>query len=155
MDRIPAHTIDDAPDASRPLLASFAASSPTGAPLRFQAQMAHAPAVLASYASLRRAIQELRTLAPRDRAAIMAAASSAFDLEYVRAVTARIGLGAGWSPDLVTRLQAGTGSGDPKLDALLAVVVSAARTTGKVEDAVWRQARDSGWSDAQLAEWPG
>jgi hypothetical protein len=120
MDRIPAHTIDDAPDASRPLLGSFAASSPTGAPLRFQAQMAHAPAVLASYASLRRAI--------------------------------RIGLGAGWSPDVVTRLQAGTGSGDPKLDALLAVVVSAARTTGKVKDVVWQHARDSGWSDAQLAE---
>ena len=98
MDRIPAHTIEDAPDASRALLGSLAASSPTGAPLRLHTQMAHSPVVLASYVSLRRAIQEHGTIAPKERAAIMAAASSAFDLEYVRAVTGYVALSKVFSP---------------------------------------------------------
>lgn len=44
MSRIPSHTIADAPEASRPLLADMVQFSPTGRLLNLHAQMAHAPA---------------------------------------------------------------------------------------------------------------
>ena len=58
MSRIPTHTVEDAPEASRPLLQNIAQSSPSGRPLKAHAQMAHSPAVLAAYTSLRAVIAE-------------------------------------------------------------------------------------------------
>jgi hypothetical protein len=50
MTRIPTHSIEDAPEASRPLLEDMLQFSPTGRLLNMHAQMAHAPAVLDAYA---------------------------------------------------------------------------------------------------------
>ena len=55
MTRIVSHTIQDAPEASRPLLESLVQFSPTGRLLNLHAQMAHSPAVLAAYTSIRQA----------------------------------------------------------------------------------------------------
>ena len=65
MSRFPTHTVEDAPEASRPLLQKIAASSPTGRPLNVHAQMAHSPAVLAAYASLRAVTAEHGTFDPK------------------------------------------------------------------------------------------
>jgi hypothetical protein len=46
MSRIPTHTVEDAPEASRSLLENVIQFSPTGRPLNMHAQMAHSPAVL-------------------------------------------------------------------------------------------------------------
>ena len=46
MSRIPSHTVEDAPEASRALLQEIIQFSPTGRPLNMHAQMAHSPAVL-------------------------------------------------------------------------------------------------------------
>ncbi len=48
MTRIPSDTIEDAPEASRPLLENVIQFSPTGRLLNLHAQMAHSPAVLAA-----------------------------------------------------------------------------------------------------------
>jgi len=40
MSRIPSHTIEDAPEAARPLLENLLQFSPTGKPLNLHAQMA-------------------------------------------------------------------------------------------------------------------
>jgi len=55
MTRIPSHSIEDAPQAARSLLAEMVQFSPTGRLLNLHAQMAHAPAVLEAYVSIRRA----------------------------------------------------------------------------------------------------
>ncbi len=47
MTRIDSHTIQDAPEASRPLLEGLVQFSPTGKLLNLHAQMVHSPAVLA------------------------------------------------------------------------------------------------------------
>ena len=44
--RIYSHTIQDAPEAARPLLEGLVQFSPTGKLLNLHAQMAHSPAVL-------------------------------------------------------------------------------------------------------------
>ena len=65
MSRIPAHTIEDAPDASRALLQNVIQFSATGRPLNVHAQMAHSPAVMVAYPSLRAATAEHGTLGPQ------------------------------------------------------------------------------------------
>ena len=73
MTRIYRHTITDAPEASRPLLEGIVPFSPTGKLLNMHAQMAHSPAVLAAYASIRQATATYGTLDPRVRSALMLA----------------------------------------------------------------------------------
>lgn len=62
MTRRPTHNIEDAPEASRPLLEDMLQFSPTGRLLNIHAQMAHAPAVLDAYTSIRRATGRHGTL---------------------------------------------------------------------------------------------
>src|SRR6516162_10970168 len=70
MTRIPSHSVEDAPEASRALLREMIQFSPTGRPLNMHAQMAHAPAVLTAYVSIRRATARLGTLDQAIRAAL-------------------------------------------------------------------------------------
>jgi hypothetical protein len=62
MIRIPSHSIEDAPQAARSLLAEMVQFSPTGRLLNLHAQMAHAPAVPEAYVSIRRAAARHGTL---------------------------------------------------------------------------------------------
>jgi len=73
MTRIPSHTTEDAPAAARPLLAEMLQFSPTARLLNMHAQMAHAPAVLDAYVSIRRATSRLGTLDMPVRTALMLA----------------------------------------------------------------------------------
>ena len=70
MSRIPSHTVEDAPAASRALLQDLIRSSPTGRFLNLHAQMAHSPAVLATYTSLRTVIAEHGSFDPKVGAAL-------------------------------------------------------------------------------------
>jgi hypothetical protein len=152
MSRIPTHTLDGAPPASRALLDSIVHASPTGRPLNFQAQMSHAPAVLASYVGLRRAGDEFGTLDAKARAAIMLTAAAALRNDYTQAVTAMLALRIGWDQPQVAAVTAGIGTGDDRLDALLDVVREAAADGGQVKDDTWRAAVAHGWTAEQLAE---
>ena len=80
MTRIPTHTIEDAPQASRPLLADLIQFSPTGKLLNLHAQMAHAPAVLEAYVSIRRATSAAGTLDQPDRSASVPSIACAYSL---------------------------------------------------------------------------
>lgn len=152
MDRIPSHTIEDAPVAARPLLEDMLQFSPTGRLLNMHAQMAHAPAVLHAYASMRRATARYGTLEPPVRAALMLAGAVADDSEYALSVISTLARRAGWRTDQVAALRAGKGVGDQKTDALIWVVREASTRSGRVSDATWARAADRGWSDEQLAE---
>jgi len=152
MTRIPSHTIDDAPAASRPLLEGLLPFSPTGRVLNMHAQMAHAPAVLDAYVSIRQALAKHGTLAPPVRIALMLASAVPGANEYTLTVMSMLALQSGWSHDQVDTLLAGGMVADDRTDALLAVVQEAATHAGRVSDVTWAAALDSGWTDAQLAE---
>jgi len=152
MTRIPSHSVADAPEGSRALLQEMIQFSPTGRPLNLHAQMAHAPAVLTAYVSIRRATAQLGTLDPALRSALMLAASSADESEYAQAVISMLALRSGWSQDAVAALRAGKDVGDAKTDALTHLVREAAADHGRVSDPTWRKALASGWTDEQLAE---
>jgi alkylhydroperoxidase family enzyme len=152
MTRIPTHTIEDAPEASRPLLADMLQFSPTGKLLNMHAQMAHAPAVLEAYVSIRRSAGKTGTLDQPVRAALMLAAAVVADSEYAQAVLSMLALRAGWQPGQVDALLAGKDLGQRKTDALLGVIREAAANSGHVSDLTWADASGAGWSDEQLAE---
>ncbi|MDF3833932.1 carboxymuconolactone decarboxylase family protein [Cupriavidus basilensis] len=152
MSRIPIHTVEDAPDASRPLLQSIAQLSATGRPLNLHAQMAHSPAVLAAYASLRAVTAEHGTFDPEVSAALALATAATVGNDYVVSITSRLARMNGWTEDKVAVLRTGTTTGDAKIDALTRVVREAAANSGKVTDATWKAAQQAGWSDEQLTE---
>lgn len=152
MIRIPVHTIEDAPAAARPLLAEMVQFSPTEQLLNMHAQMAHAPAVLEAYVSIRRATARHGTLDQRTRTALMLVAAAADASPYALAIISQLALRSGWQPDQVTALLAGQDTGEAKLDALTGVVREAAANSGRVSDATWEAAAGQGWDDTQLAE---
>jgi hypothetical protein len=152
MSRIPAHTIENAPEASRELLRNVIQFSPTGRPLNLHAQMSHSPAVLVGYTSLRAATAEHGTLGPKLSSALMLASATAVGNDYVVGITSQLARVTGWSDEQVTALRSGTTVGDAKIDALADLVREAGAHCGNVTDATWSRAQALGWNDEQLAE---
>ncbi|MEA2918389.1 MAG: hypothetical protein QOJ15_10470 [Bradyrhizobium sp.] len=152
MSRFPTHTVEGAPEASRPLLQKIAQSSPTGRPLNVHAQMAHSSAVLAGYVSLRTVAAERGTLDQKVCWALNLATAVTIGNDYMIGIASRFARMNGWNEAQVAALRAGTTSGDKNIDALTSVVREAAAYSGKVSDATWTAAQQAGWSDAQLAE---
>ena len=152
MTRIPSHTIEDAPEASRPLLQNVIQFSPTGRLLNLHAQMAHSPAVLAAYVSIRQATSEYGTLDLGVRAALMLATAGVSHSEYTEAITATLAERGGWSKHQISALRGGGSVGDDKIDAIVAVVREAAAHAGRAGDIAWERAVACGWTDEQLAE---
>ena len=152
MSRVPAHTVEDAPEASRALLEGVIQFSPTAKPLNLHAQMAHSPAVLAAYTSIRRATAEHRTLGQQVAAALMLATAGAEGNDYALAITTRLALNTGWPEDKVAALRTGETLGNPKIDALVNVTREAAAHAGHVSDTCWKAAEAAGWSDEHLTE---
>ena len=152
MSRIPSHTVEDAPDASRPLLQRIAQSSPTGRPLNAHAQMAHSPAVLAAYASLRAVTVEYGTLGPKVSWALNLATAATVGNDYMIGIASRFARMNGWTEAQIAALRTAIATDDTKIDALTSVVREAAANSGNVTDATWKAAQQAGWSDSQLAE---
>jgi hypothetical protein len=152
MNRIPVHTVEDAPEASRPILREIAQSSPTGRPLNLHAQMAHSPAVLAAYTSLRGVVAEHGTLDAKASWALNLATAATVGNDYMIGIATRFARMSGWTEAQIAALRTGTPTGDIKIDVLTPVVSEAAANSGNVTDVTWKAAQQSGWSDTQLAE---
>jgi hypothetical protein len=152
MSRIPTHTVDDAPQACRRLLENVIQFSPTGRPLNLHGQMAHSPAVLVAYTSLRAATAEHGTVGPQLSAALMLTAGTAVGNDYVVAITSRLAGLAGWTQEQIEALRTGISTGDDKVDAIVGLVREATANSGKVSDTTWSNAIDAGWNAEQLTE---
>jgi len=152
MSRIPIHTVEDAPDGSRPLLHGIAQSSPTGRPLNLHAQMAHSPAVLAAYASLRAVTAEHGTFTPKVSWALNLATAGAVGNAYMIGIASRFAGMNGWTKEQIDAIRTGDTTSDASIDALTSLVREAAANAGNVSDATWKAALRAEWSDAQLTE---
>jgi AhpD family alkylhydroperoxidase len=153
MNRIPTHTVEDAPAASRPMLEHFARQSRSaGRLLNLHAEMAHAPVMIAAYHGMRRALDEHATLDPRTRTAIMLTGSAVQPCAYTHAIHTMLARTSGWSDTEIAAIGAGAPIGDARLSALLTVARTAAGDAGRVGDAAWQSALEAGWSPAELLE---
>ena len=118
MSRIHTHTVEDAPAASRPLLQKIIQSTPTGRPANLHAQMAHSPAVLTAYTSLRAVLAEHTTFDPKLGAALTLAAAAGVGNSYMILIASRLAQMNGWTEEQVTALTTGISTNDAKIDVL-------------------------------------
>jgi Carboxymuconolactone decarboxylase family len=152
MSRIPTHTVEDAPAASRPFLQNLIHSSPTGRFLNAHAQMAHSPAVLAAYTSLRAVIAEHGTFDPKLGAALTLATAATVGNGYVIGIASRLAQMNGWAEEQIAALRTANPTSDAKIDVLTNLVREAVANSGNVTDATWNAAQQAGWSDEQLTD---
>jgi hypothetical protein len=151
MPRIPVQTFDTAPPAAQPILAELRERSlMPGTLLNCHAQMSTSPATLAAYMGMRNAIEQFGTLDMKTRTATMLSVSATDGAGYAQAINSFLCGRAGWSPEEVSEIAAGTFSDDAKIAALLEVARQAARNIGYVDDIAWQAARAHGWTVKEL-----
>ncbi len=150
MPRIPAHTIDSAPEASRATLAKIGKSM--GKVLNIHAGMAHSPVVLHAYDGLSSAVREHGTLDGRARETIALAVGNENDCEYCQSAHTVGGQAAGLTQDQTMAIRSDAIHFDDKLSTLAAVAREAAGNTGTVRDQTWDTALDAGWTQDELSE---
>jgi hypothetical protein len=149
MSRVTLFTDETAPEASRPLLARLAETSPgLGRTINLWAAMAGDPMTLGAYVGIRDAIAAQPILDPKTRAAVALAAGSATDGPYSPLVNTRLALRAGWTADDVAAIRSGAPV-EHRLDRLLAVTRQAAVNGGRVPAATWEDAAAE-WSEREL-----
>jgi len=149
MTRIPVHTVESAPEASRDSLTSLAARF--GKVLNIHGAMAHSPLVLDAYVGLQHSIGEHGTFDGKTREAIALVVAAVDECTYCQAAHTAGGKAEGLTVQDTIDARRGTSS-DPKLQSLLTVVREQISDVGNVSDASWQAALDAGWSDGQLAE---
>jgi alkylhydroperoxidase family enzyme len=153
MSRVPVHTIESTPAASRPMLeAILAGPGSVGRILNVQAQLAHAPAALGAYLGIRKSIEGHATLDLRTRAAVQLTVATVDDCAYSQAINIMLFRRSGATDEEVIAMASGRLVADEKLAALLAVAHEAASHAGRVDDTTWSDALDAGWTDTQLTE---
>lgn len=150
MPRIPAHTLETAPQASRDTLAGL--GKRMGKVLNIHAGMAHSPVVIHAYAGMSAAVREHGTFDPRTRETIALAVGNANGCEYCQSAHTVSAKAAGLSEEQTIAIRQDTIDFDPKLAAIAAVARQISANEGTVDDATWAQALDAGWTNEQLAE---
>jgi AhpD family alkylhydroperoxidase len=146
MPRVPAHTLDDAPEQTRPTLETL--SKRMGKLLNIHGGMAHSPVVLATYTAMQEAIASHGTFDGKTREAIALAVGAADNCDYCQSAHTLGGKAAGLEADTMLAVRAGRPTGDDRL----AVVREATLDVGAVQDDTWKQAQAAGWSDEELTE---
>ncbi len=149
MTRTPVHTVSSAPEGSRDTLKALEAKF--GEVLNIHGAMAHAPAVLESYAAIQRVLEEHTHFDRLTREAIALAVATVDECSYCQAAHTAGGKAAGLSEQQTVDIRRGV-EADPKLAALLAVVREQTGSVGNVDDSTWQAALDAGWSDVELTE---
>ncbi len=150
MPRIPVHTTDSAPEASRDALKQLEATY--GKVLNIHGGMANSPAVLLSYVALQDVIREHALLDARVREAIALAVGNEDECIYCQSAHTGGGKAAGLSDDEMIAIRRGKAEFDPALDALLTLAREFTADVGNTSDATWQAAVDAGWSEEQLTE---
>lgn len=150
MTRLPVHSVDSAPEASRDALKKLEAR--VGKILNIYGGMAHSPAVLHAHVAMNAAIAEHSRLDAATREAIALAVGAVNDCSYCQAAHTMVGRGAGLSDDQMIQIRRGDLQADGRLAAIVAVTREAASGVGEVDDSTWQAALDAGWADTELAD---
>jgi AhpD family alkylhydroperoxidase len=150
MPRIPAHTVDSAPEASRATLQHL--GKRMGKVLNIHAGMAHSPVVLAAYAAMSGAVRDLGTFDAATRETIALAVGNENGCDYCQSAHTVSAKAAGLTLAQTVAIRQGRIDFDAKLAAIAAVAREIAADTGTVSDTTWSKALAAGWSEDELAE---
>ncbi|MBW3619494.1 MAG: carboxymuconolactone decarboxylase family protein [Actinobacteria bacterium] len=150
MPRVPVHTVDDAPEESRETLGEL--EQRFGKVINIFGEMAHAPAVLETYAAMERTLKETSSLGERVRQAIHLTVANVNACDYCQAAYTGAAKATGFSDDETVAIRRGELPGDDELTALLQVSREIAANKGHVEDGTWKTALEAGWSEKEVLE---
>lgn len=150
MPRIPAHTVDTAPAASRDTLAGLGRRM--GKVLNIHAGMAHSPVVIHAYAGISAALREYGTFDARTRETIALAVGNENGCEYCQSAHTVSAKAAGLTDEQAVAIRSNAIDFDAKLRTIAALARQISANEGTVDDATWQHAVDAGWTDEELAE---
>lgn len=150
MPRIPAHSLDTAPQGSKDLAADL--KRRMGKLLNIHAGMAHSPVVIAAYDGISQAIAAHGSFDTRTKEAIALAVGNQNGCDYCQAAHTVSARKAGLTEEQILALRAGEVDFDPKLAAMTELAREAAARTGNVSEPVWQAALAAGWTDEELAK---
>jgi uncharacterized peroxidase-related enzyme len=143
MTRISALTIEQAPEASRPVLEAI--QSNYGMLLNVFKTMAHSPALLSGYIQFYQAMEK-SSLSPKERETVSLAVSQVNGCAYCMGVHTMMAAKGGMSPEAIRAAR------DGKLDVFAALAQQVALTRGQVKDEDLAAARSAGLTDAKIVE---
>jgi AhpD family alkylhydroperoxidase len=150
MARVPIHSTDDAPAASREPLERQ--SQRVGKSINIFGAMAHSPAVIGLYDAAEELLAERSNLDRSTREAIHLTVANVNGCDYCQAAYTGAAKAQGFTEEQTIEIRRGTVDGDGKLSALLAVARELAANKGYVEETTWQRALDAGWSDVELLD---
>lgn len=145
----PIHTLDTAPEASRPLLAELAAS--VGLVPNLAAGMAESPSLLRGFLAVRQ-IYASGTFTPAEIQVLSLTAACENGCAWCMAFHTMAALGADVSRASVDALRAGAAPGDPRLGALSDFARGMVRSRGAVSPAELERFLAAGYTRAQALE---
>jgi uncharacterized peroxidase-related enzyme len=150
MSRIALHTVESAPEASRPFL--NAAVKDSGYLSNLLAVLAHAPAALEAYLTLSR-LNAKASLSLAEREVVQIVAARTHGCTFCVAGHTALALNkAKLAPDVVTATREATTLPDPRLDALARFTEAVIRTRARVSDDELGAFRAAGFGDDQVLE---
>jgi alkylhydroperoxidase family enzyme len=129
MDALQVHTVDTAPEASKPLLRALQAE--IGFVPNMAAAMAESPSLLASFVAMRQAAAD-STLSPVEREAVALATGVALSAPYPTAAHSAVLGMVGGDGDAIASLRAGASPANDCLALLTSLAVELARGGGRV-----------------------
>lgn len=116
-------------------------------------EMALTPVVLTSYAGIQQAVTNHATFDARTQEAIALVVGSTHNCVECQLTHTVTCCAAGWTPEQAEALRHGAQiAGEERLGALLAVARQVVGRAGDVDEDIWRQALQFGWTVEELAE---
>ncbi len=150
MTRIPIHSTDDAPDASKAALERQSAR--VGKTINIFGAMAHSPTLIGLYDTVETFLGENSTLEGAVREAVHLTVANVNACDYCQAAYTGSAKKQGFSTEQTIEIRRGAVEGDDKLTALLTFVRELASDKGYVDDTTWSATLDAGWSDVELLD---
>jgi uncharacterized peroxidase-related enzyme len=150
MSRLPLHTIETAPESTRPQLTAAVKSS--GYLSNLLATLAHAPAALEAYLTLS-ALNAKSSLTLAEREVVQIVAARIHDCTFCVAGHTALALNkAKLSPDLVTAAREAQPLAEPRLEALARFTEAVIATRGKASDEDLAAFEAAGFQAAQAVD---
>jgi len=149
MSQFPIHTLDTAPEASKPYLDG--AKKAFGLIPNLVGEFAESPAVIEGYLGLAGALKK-SGLTDLEREIVLISASVENGCHYCVAAHTTVTQAQGLDQAVIAAVRAGGPIADARLEALRAFTVAVVRERGWVSDAEVTRFLDAGWTRANVLE---
>lgn len=148
--RVPVHELNTAPEGSRDPLSNQAER--VGKVINIFGAMANSPALMEMYDLVETHLAKNSNLDNATRQAIHLTVAAVNDCGYCQAAYNGAAKAAGFEDHECLRIRRGNMLSHPKLDALLTLSRQIADNRGYVDDSVWKQAEEEGWSREEILD---